>query len=86
MKTLDFNINDYVYVKLTDKGRSMLKQRHDELFLNIQNNEYTPVKEDSEGWSKWQLWTLMQALGYSLGWGIVLPFETKIKLEGKEET
>ena len=47
---IDFNINDYVYVKLTDTGRKILKEQHDELYAHIKKristSEYVPKEED----------------------------------------
>lgn len=79
-----FNINDHVYVKLTDHG----KRVHYENYLNFWNNyykfnrpEYYTPKEDSEGWSKWQMWSLMAEFGSHLGTSKPNVFETTIKLE-----
>jgi hypothetical protein len=65
-----FNINDCVYVKLTPKGRNMLSQV----------DGLQPIEEDSEGWSKWQLWMLMHTFGEHLYNGCALPFEPTIKI------
>lgn len=80
---IDFNINNNVYVKLTDVGKSELKKQHDELneFVNGILGEYTPPIEDSEGWSKWQLWCLMKKLGVECGQGCKVPFETGIRID-----
>ncbi len=63
-----FNVNDYVYVRLTTTGRNILKEK------NI------TAEEDEDGWSKWQLWTLMNTFGENVFNGCSLPFETKIRL------
>lgn len=42
---------------------------------------YTPPKEDAEGWSEWQLWSLMQQLGNYIQLGDPNVIETDIKLE-----
>ncbi len=80
-----FNINDYVRVKLTDLGRSVLAA-DDVLFWARHGGRpsgigaYKPPKEDSEGWSKWQLWSLMQAFGSHLNLCCDPVFETTIEL------
>jgi hypothetical protein len=64
-----FNINNYVKVKLTDYGKSI-----------IANNKYvlTHYKEDDDGWSKWQLWELMSVFGDYVSLGREVPFDTEI--------
>jgi hypothetical protein len=71
-----FNINDYVYVRLTDRGRTILMQQH----------QHAPV-EDPDGYSRWQLWHLMSVFGQhvymSAGLrvdGYLPPFEMTIKI------
>lgn len=59
MKTIEINLNDTVYVKLSKKAHEAIKQDHEQLFRWV----YIPPKEDAEGWSKWQLWDLMQRIG-----------------------
>lgn len=72
MATIDhhsFNINDYVRVKLTFIGWALL------------NGKNRIVSEDTEGWSRWQLWDLMNTFGTSLYNGCDVPFETNIRIE-----
>ena len=68
-----FNVNDYVYVRLTTTGRNILKEK------NI------TVEEDQEGWSKWQLCTLMNTFGECVFNGFILPFEARIRLSSAIE-
>lgn len=78
----DFNVNHYVRVKLTDRGRQILRENHQRLF-GARASEFAhrePV-EDAEGWSKWQLWSLMHELGYHCRMGFDPPFETTIKID-----
>ncbi len=83
---MDFNINDNVMVKLTGFGRQKLRENHDHLFLFIspeylEKHPYKPVKEDKDGWSKWQLWHLMEELGQYCHLGMNdQPFNTNIKI------
>lgn len=84
MKGVPFNINDYVYVKLTDRGRAIHRQQFDEFnrhVMSLMPREYTPPKEDENGWSKWQLWVLMSTFGEHCHMGDDPPFETKIQFE-----
>lgn len=41
---------------------------------------YTPPKEDASGWSKWQLWSLMEAFGPHIHLGSENCFETTIEM------
>ena len=81
---MNFNINDKVRVKLTASGREALARQHAEFWASTGRPapyDYTPPKEDHEGWSEWQLWALMQDLGHLLRPGFLeQPFETTIQL------
>lgn len=66
-----FNINSPVRVRLTAKGRDYLRSAHNAFYL---------PKEDENGWSDWQLWTLMQAFGPHVGPGFDNMFETEIEI------
>ena len=83
MKLLDFNINNYVRVQLTDVGRQALKAKHDELndFANGALGEWKPPEEDADGWSRWQMWELMKGVGDRCGNGFKVPIYTQIKIE-----
>ncbi|HNA67293.1 MAG TPA: hypothetical protein PLN96_05055 [Zoogloea sp.] len=80
---MKFNINEKVRVRLTDHGRAVHEIDH-YLFwqeANIPDSPaYTPPEEDENGWSEWQLWTLMHAFGKHLYNGSELCFETTIEL------
>jgi hypothetical protein len=65
-----FNLNDHVRVKLTDHGRKIHREQFRELNARLPlaaNMQYTPPKEDAEGWSRWQLWELMSRFGEHIG-------------------
>lgn len=77
-----FNINDHVRVRLTDRGRALHRQHHDELFEGSSYKpDYRPPVEDADGWSRWQLWRLMHEFGEQLYNGAPLVFETEIEVE-----
>lgn len=82
----EVNLNDYVYVKLTDVGRNELEKQHRELNSMFPNAKfkYNPLKEDENGFVKIQLWCLMSELGHLCVMGLKQPFETTIKLDNKE--
>jgi hypothetical protein len=66
---IEFNINHSVQVRLTERGRAILRAG------NIDAPE-----EDADGWSRWQMWCLMEALGEHVHIGANPPFETTIRL------
>lgn len=79
-----FNINDDVYVKLTDYGRKIHREEHIKFWgklPKLSHPTYDPPKEDSDGWSKWQMWSLMKEFGNHIGMGKPNVFDTTIKLE-----
>jgi hypothetical protein len=70
MKSKKFNLNDKVCVRLTDHGRTIVREKNEStiaMFHSLPNNVIEdlrkPVKEDIQGWSEWQLWELMQVFG-----------------------
>jgi len=77
MKLIEFNINNYVYVQLTEIGLSQLKRRYDD--LNI--GKFEPPATDQDGWSKHQMWELMQSLGSKCGNGFNNPFMTGFRFD-----
>lgn len=77
---MDFDINNLVRVKLTDKGRALHAADHALSCLSEgQKIPYKPRKEDAEGYSEWQLWELMAAFGKHLGNGFDMPFNQFIE-------
>lgn len=82
MKIFDFNLNEYVLVKLTDIGKIRLEQNHKDLKISFPKlGEYKPIKEDIQGYSRWQMHNLMSTFGDMVHIGHDLPFETNIKIE-----
>ena len=84
METIDFNINHHVLVKLTDLGRSILEAQHDLLYKELGINEPYKPRKEVDGWSKWQMWVLMETFGESISMSGKPAFETNIKIEVKE--
>lgn len=78
---IKFNINQYVLVKLTEDGKKILREDHYEFWRKVGRQppyQYSEPKEDSEGYSKFQLWDLMSKLGPYCTLGFKLPFDTEI--------
>lgn len=79
---IPFNINNHVSVRLTPHGRSILAAQDAELLAEAPHlKQIDPPKEDACGWSRWQLWDLMQRLGAHCYNGCEIPFETEIRIE-----
>ena len=82
-ETIDFNINNTVYVKLTDLGVCIMKAKHKEMqsqHVNY-NTPFIEKEVDEDGFSTWQMWDLMSMFGSNIVMGLTLPFETDIRLE-----
>ncbi len=78
---MKFNINDHVRVKLTDHGRAVHAADHAMLCAEVGISiPYDPPSEDADGWSKWQLWVLMEAFGRHMGNGMNLVFQNEIEI------
>jgi hypothetical protein len=80
-----FNINDNVRVRLTDEGRAIHRKIWDDLRAEHPLvGPYTPPKEDADGFTRWQLWRLMQDFGPAIRMGFRPPFEPDIEVEVAE--
>ena len=80
---IEFNVNNYVMVKITDEGVAELKRQHAELrktFPSI-SGTFSPPTKDDEGWSKFQMHDLMNRFGHMMSMGGKLPFETTVRLD-----
>ncbi len=84
----EFNINDYVNIKLTETGIAILKNRHDNILKNYANNpevlkilgEFNAPIDDN-GYTQMQLWEVMHIFGDYLYHGNPnLPFEMNITI------
>jgi hypothetical protein len=80
-ETMLFNINDHVYVKLTEKGHRVYRETFEKLsrFAGVAI-EPEPLKTDAEGWTEFQMWELMRTFGPSITFGGEPPFETEIRI------
>jgi hypothetical protein len=84
----EFNINQYVYIRLTEVGYATWKERHDDMYrpYPAYHSEIKPIEHykqqaNDEGFIKMQLWEVMQLFGHKMGNGMPVPFETEILLE-----
>ena len=78
---MEINLNDYVWVQITDRGLTVLQGQHEELALAVTGlPPWEPPATDEEGWSKWQLWCLFDHFGIHTHMGPVPPFGMSIRL------
>ena len=76
MNELKFNMNNSVKVKLNGIGHAELKRQHDELYAEINiDKEYVNKSVDSNGYSSFQMHTLMHTFGHMMIMGQQTPFD-----------
>ena len=65
---MEINVNDQVWVQITGTGIAALRANLDRLNETCGGllGEFVPPEQDSEGWSRMQLWNVMQELGSSI--------------------
>lgn len=88
-KAINFNVNDYVMVRLTERGKKLHRENHDKFVATMPKGarfKYDPPKEDKRGWSKWQMWHLMQEFGQHMLMGFDPPFHTDIQIMAEDAT
>jgi hypothetical protein len=73
------NINDTVKVKLNDRGFEIHKNMW-EPFYNTIKTTYVPPFKDKDGYSTFQLWSLMETYGPHISLGSLAPFDTDIEI------
>lgn len=77
----DVNLNEYIKVKLTDKGKEIYKNYYHDI-----DDEYVPTLDvDKEGFCKFQLWEFMQIFGEHFRMGGGSPCETNVKIQIREK-
>lgn len=61
---VEFNFNESISVRLTEEGRRILAEKHEELRKRFPKiGPYTPKREDAEGRVSFQFWDLMRTFG-----------------------
>ena len=79
-----FNINYTVKVKLTEYGKQMLERDHIEFWGArgmLDKYPYKPLETDADGYTEFQLWSLIYQLGKYCNIGCVMPFDTIILID-----
>lgn len=78
---MKFNINDDVWVKLTDKGREIYYHKDDNLNMFAGKLVIKPQHPtEINGWCKFLMWELIELFGRHISPTLELPFETEISL------
>ena len=73
----DVNLNEYIKVKLTDKGKEIYRN----YWYDI-DDEYVPtLNVDEGGYCKFQLWDFMRIFGEHFRMGGGLPCEINVKIQ-----
>ncbi len=80
MNNVAINLNEHIKVKLTDYGKEIYYHQYDCINNYHEREIITPhfPKEDSEGYSVFQLWDFMRLYGeyMHLGWKeVIKPLE-----------
>lgn len=83
-------MNQTVKVKLTEVGKTILKEQHDRQIREMVGMGFNcywdfELKLDSEGYYSTQLWQLFEDFGQHIGVVLQLPFETEILIPMKED-
>lgn len=62
-----YNINDKIKVKLTEHGKTILRNEVADTMRKLQNlnlpDDYFPYPEDEDGYTEFQLWDFMNIFG-----------------------
>lgn len=78
---MKFNINDYVKVKLTAKGKEILISNEERLRKEYKIVPELTIKYDENGYTSFQMWELMSLFGESIYLGTTIPFEVDIIID-----
>ena len=85
MKLTEINLNWMVRVRLTDRGREIHRENYRRFDLLMpgfsDRHPYKPPTEDADGWSRFQLWELMNIFGRDMDCGVNIPMETGVVVE-----
>jgi hypothetical protein len=81
-----FNVNGYVWVKLTPVGLKILEDLHLWLKQSVPKlPPFAPPPTDENGFTKYQMWALMNDFGEYMRLGGKIPIETEVFFETKEK-
>lgn len=72
----DTNLNDYIKVKLTEKGINILRKKYGSKF---------PINIDDEGYTKFQMWDFARIFGEHLFMTAALVCQTSVQVQVKPD-
>jgi hypothetical protein len=83
-------MNEYILVKLTDRGKEIVRQDCKEFqeLINTNGGKLTipePPCLSSKDFSRWQAWDLMETFGHHMAIGTEPPFELNVLIELQDE-
>lgn len=83
-----FNLNEYIKVKIYDKGYQVLADNHNKYLGVIKNwekrdAEYYKLKADENGYTRFQAWNFIEEFGSVTRLGMNGYYSTEIQIEGK---
>lgn len=90
IKKWKVNLNEYIMVKLNDKGKDIYYHQYDEVNENIKRHGGKPIipkmpKVDEEGYTRFQMWQFMNLYGEYMTIGFDTVLETMdIIIDGGE--
>jgi len=85
-----FNINDYVYVKITEDGQKHIRSYYENLFNLVKmympehfdkyvNDSCSLYEPDTDGYTKMQIWGFIEMFGSTLSFGSpITHFDTNL--------
>ena len=81
-----FNVNGYVWVKLTPAGIKILENTDNWLRQSSPTlPPFAPPATDENGYTRYQMWALMNDFGEYMRLGGKIPIETEVFFETKEK-
>jgi len=77
-----FNLNDYWYICLTEKGEKIYKDNFTKYNLEPPSLKYIEI--NNKKYAKMQAWEVMEHFGSLIGMGFSNPFELNILMNEKD--
>lgn len=85
MKQVPVNLNNYVTLKITERGLRVFREYHDRMGLDWE--PYAKMNGEAKRGATWrmQMWQVMQIFGPSIYLGCDPPFDTNIVIETEDQ-
>lgn len=76
------NLNSDIYVRLTEFGKSVLKEQYNLVFKNYPINDKPSFVVDKDGYTRFQIWDFMRTFGEYAYCGMTkMPYEMNVIIE-----